>query len=270
MAVITMLTDFGSRDAYVGVMKGVILGIDPGARLVDLTHEVQPGDIAAAGFILATAWSWFPRGTVHLAVVDPGVGTERLPLVARADGHWFVGPDNGLFTAALDAADQVNFRQLTAEDVRLSPVSRTFHGRDIFAPAAAWLSRGTSWEQLGPPLPHAVRAEWLPEQNRVVGGVIRGVVLQVDVFGNLITSIPGATLQQHGPGDGSLVLEWDGGQVSRLVGTYAEAPPGEPVALVGSAGYLEIAVNRGSAAALTGVKRGDEVRLSCPDRAGAT
>ncbi len=265
MAVITMLTDFGSRDCYVGVMKGVILGIDPGARLVDLTHEVDAGDVAAAGFILAAAWRWFPRGTVHLAVVDPGVGTARRPLVARADGQWFVGPDNGLFTAVLDAADRVSVRELTDESVRLRPVSRTFHGRDIFAPAAAWLSRGSSGERMGPVLERPVRGEWLTRPAREEGGAVRGVVMHVDVFGNLITSIPGALLQQVAPGDGPPVLEWDGGRTTRLVETYAEAEPGEPVLLVGSSGYLEIAVNRGSAAGITGVGRGDHLRLHRPE-----
>ncbi len=261
MAVITMLTDFGSRDAYVGIMKGVILGIDPAARLVDLTHEVEPGDIAGGGFILASAWRWFPPGSVHLAVVDPGVGSERRPLLVRADGHWFVGPDNGLFTAVLDTAAEVSVRELAGEAWRLAPVSRTFHGRDIFAPAAAWLSSGVAGERMGPPLEHPVRAAWLPETARGEGGVIKGVVVHVDVFGNLVTNISRAAVEQEPPGDGTLTLEWDRGRSTRLVGSFADAPDSEPVMLIGSAGLLEIVVNRGSAARVTGVQRGDEVRL---------
>jgi len=265
MAVITVLTDFGTRDPYVGVMKGVILGIDPEARLVDLSHQVEPGDVVGAGFLLAASWRWFPAGTVHLAVVDPGVGSERKPLVARADGHFLVGPDNGLFTAALDGAESVSVRELTAEARRLLPVSRTFHGRDIFAPAAAWLSGGLDWETLGPELGSPVRADWLPAPATELDGMVRGQVVQVDVFGNLITSIPGRMIAQLAPQGEPLALEWSGGVVRQLVGTYAEAPSAAPVMLVGSSGYLEISVNRGSAAARTGVQRGDAVRLSRKD-----
>jgi S-adenosylmethionine hydrolase len=261
MAVITLLTDFGSRDAYVGIMKGVILGINPAVRLVDLTHEVGSGDIAGGGFILASAWRWFPPGAVHLAVVDPGVGSERRPLVIRAGDHWFVGPDNGLFTAVLDTAGEVSVRELTEEAWRLTPVSRTFHGRDIFAPAAAWLSRGVSGEEMGPPLEQPVRAAWLPEAARGAGGLTRGVVLHVDVFGNLITNITREEVERKSSGGGPLALEWDGGRATRLVGAFAEGSDGEPVMLIGSAGFLEVAVNRGSAAEVTGVQRGDEVRL---------
>ena len=262
MAVITLLTDFGTRDPYMGIMKGVILGIDPAARLVDLTHEVAPGDAAGAGFILSTAWRWFPEGTVHLAVVDPGVGSERKPMAALADGHYFIGPDNGLFTAILDGAASVQTRELADERYRLEPVSRTFHGRDIFAPAAAWLSRGIPWEDLGPELTSPVRGDRLPQASGPVDGEVRGQVVMADIFGNLITNIPGRFAAQLAPGGEPLALAWEGGGVvSRLVGTYAEAPPGTTVLLVGSSGYLEISVNRGSAAERTGVEGGDTVRL---------
>jgi len=261
MAVITMLTDFGTRDPYVGIMKGVILGLDPEARIVDLSHEVEAGDLVGGGFVLAEAWHWFPRGTIHLAVVDPGVGTDRKPLLAQADGHYFVGPDNGLFTAALDAAREVFVRELAEAAYRLEPVSQTFHGRDIFAPAAAWLSRGISCRRMGPPLNSPVRASWLPELVRERGGVLRGAVVHVDSFGNVITNISRAFLEGVRRGVVPLVLEWTGGRSTRLVETYAEAPADEPVLLFGSSGYLEIAVNRGNAAERTGIRRGDEVRL---------
>lgn len=261
MAVITILTDFGSRDPYVAIMKGVIFGIAPRVRLVDLTHEVAAGDLAAGGFILAQAWRWFPRGTIHLAVVDPGVGTARKPMIALADGHYFVGPDNGLFTVALNAAREVSARELANTAFRLEPVSRTFHGRDIFAPAAAWLSRGISFRRMGPTLESPVRASWLPEPVREQGGAIRGAVVHVDRFGNLITSISRTLLEGQRDGKGPVVLAWAGGRATRLVETYAEAPTGEAVLLFGSSGYLEIAVNGGNAAELTGIRRGDEVRL---------
>lgn len=260
MAVISLLTDFGTRDAYVGVMKGVILGIDPGARLVDLTHEVPAGDIAAAAFQLAEAWCRFPAGSVHLAVVDPGVGTARRPLAARAGGHYFVGPDNGLFTDVFDEAGEVLARELASEAHRLSPVSHTFHGRDIFAPAAAWLSRGTPLSDLGPAIEHPVRLAPAAAPPPAADGSVAASVVHVDMFGNLVTSMRGVELEQRFPGQAP-VLEWDGGRATRLVAAYAEAPPGEPVMLVGSSGRLEISVNRDSAARLTGLGRGDSVRL---------
>jgi len=260
MAVITLLTDFGSHDMYVGVMKGVILGLEPGARLVDLTHDVEPGDIAGAAFKLAEAWRFFPSGSVHLAVVDPGVGSARRPLAARAGGHFFVGPDNGLFTAVFEEAGEYSARELASEAHRLSPVSRTFHGRDIFAPAAAWLARGTALEELGPPLRDPVRGEVPAVPRPAADGSIRAAVVHVDVFGNLVTSIRGEQLEQWFPG-GEPVLEWDGGRARRQVAAYAEAPTGEPVMLVGSSGRLEISVNRDSAARVTGLGRGDGVRL---------
>ncbi len=253
--IVTLLTDFGLTDPFVGVMKGVMLGIASGLRFVDLTHGIAPGDIRGAGFWLERSYAYFPRGATHLAVVDPGVGTQRCPLALSVDGHCFVGPDNGLFTRVLDAAlahganVAAHVIDVTALRTRLalagSP-SRTFHGRDVFGPAAALLASGAPIASLGA----RVDTDELVREPR--SGEPSVVI--VDHFGNLITDAV--------PSDLALVRGVDiGGKRLRLVGTYGEAKAGECVALLGSFGTLEIAVRDGSAARVLGVAAGEPVRV---------
>jgi S-adenosylmethionine hydrolase len=238
-------------------MKGVILSICPSARLVDLTHDLPPQDIVAGALALESAVPFFPPGTVHLAVVDPGVGTARRALAVRADGRYLVGPDNGLLTLALGRA-QWNAVSVTAPEYRLPEVSQTFHGRDIFAPAAAYLAAGVPLERLGSPVTDPVRLS-LPG-CRMDGGWLVGEVLDADRFGNLVTSIPGVRLEAL-VGHGSAVFEVSGRSL-RLVRSYDEGDDGTPAAIVGSTGRLEVFVRGGSASDALAARRGTPVRVT--------
>ena len=251
--VITLLTDFGLEDAYVGVVKGVLLGINPRARLVDLTHAVPAQDVRRASLLLEGAWQFFPPGSVHLAVVDPGVGSARRPIAVAAGGHYFVGPDNGLlgFCFDLPGARAV---VLTARRFHRHPVSRTFHGRDVFAPVAAHCSRGVGLAALGPPLRDPVRLPWCTPRRR--GPRVDGEVLLVDRFGNLLTNLLGAGLP--GPADRG-VLRVGGARVRGLVGTYAERPRGTLGAVIDSSGRVEVFVREGSARRRLGIGPGARV-----------
>lgn len=255
--VITLTTDFGLRDPFVGIMKGVLLSICPSARLVDLTHEIAPHDVLAGGLALEAAVPFFPAATVHLAVVDPGVGSARRAIAVRAGGSYLVGPDNGLFTFALEGVGWTAV-SLDAPEYRLAAVSRTFHGRDVFAPAAAYLAAGVPLERLGPGLsdPERLRRPGC----RLEGGDLVGEVLDVDRFGNLITSIPAARLAEI-PGSGEVALEVAGRRLPGPVGAYDEAGDAEPAVIVGSTGRLEIFVRAGSARDDLGAGRGAIVRV---------
>ena len=244
MTVITLLTDFGPTDAYVGAMKGVIAGIAPEARVVDLTHNVPARDIYAGAFHLLTAHRYFPAGTIHVAVVDPGVGTQRAIVAVRAGAHVFVGPDNGVLRWAIDdAGGPVSAVRVEDRRYALPEVSATFHGRDVMAPAAAHLAVGVPLESLGPPTAQ-LSGERFPEPRDG-----RGVVVHVDHFGNCITNLP--------PDIAALEVL---GRRLAVAPAYAAAPAGRAIAVAGSAGFLEIAVNGGSAAALLGIGRGTPVR----------
>jgi len=257
--IITLLTDFGLKDGNVGVMKGVILGIAPQARLVDLSHLVEPQDVRQAAWILGRAAPYFPDGTIHLVVVDPGVGTQRRPMAARLGKQLFVGPDNGLVTRLLEAAERLRqptaFFLLDRPELWLPKVSDVFHGRDVFAPVAAHLARGVSLEDAGSPLVDPVRL-LLPRPAVVPGGV-RGVVEHIDHFGNVRTNITREDFSQQDPASVRIA----GTQVRGLVRTFGEQPPGELIALFGSSGDLIVAVVNGNAASRLGAKVGDEVEL---------
>lgn len=259
VAIVTLTTDFGTRDAYVAEMKGAILGIARAARqaiqLVDVTHEVARHDVLEGALALEAAAPFFPPGTVHAAVVDPGVGTARRGLAVVAQGQVFVGPDNGLFTPFLSGANWMAF-ELAAAEYRLPVVSRTFHGRDVFAPAAAHLASGVAPARLGPPVRDPVRLAW-PEA-RATAGRVAGAVVHVDRFGNLVTSIRGGSLEALGS-DAAVSVA---GRALALVSTYGELRPGRAGALVGSGGRLEIAVREGSAAATLRARRGTAVVVS--------
>lgn len=253
--VVTLLTDFGLDDPYVGVVKGVLLGINPAARLVDLTHGVPPQDVLRGALALEGAYRCFPPGTVHLAVVDPGVGGPRRALLVAADSHYFVGPDNGLFGFLLDAGVATAVA-LTNPRYHRRPVSRTFHARDIFAPVAAHCSLGVPLTRFGPPVRDPVGLRW--PRPRADGEEVLGQVLLGDRFGNLLTNVTAADL----PGPGARwVVEIARARIRGLVGTYAERPPGALGALVESSGRVEVFVRDGSARERLGAGPGTPVRF---------
>jgi S-adenosylmethionine hydrolase len=255
--VVSLLTDFGLDDAYVGIVKGVILSINPDARPVDLTHAVPPQDVRRGALLLEQAWTAFPAGTVHLAVVDPGVGTERRALAVAAGDHYFVGPDNGLlgFCFALPGARAV---ELTNRRYHRSPVSRTFHARDIFAPVAAHCARGVALEALGRPVTDPVRLR-LPRARRAAGRTL-GEVLLVDRFGNLLTNVTRRALP--GPPE-RCTLAIGGARIWGLVRAYGDRPRHRLGALVDSSGRVEVFVRDGRAAARLGLGPGAAVSLWC-------
>ena len=238
-------------------MKGVLIGICPAARLVDLTHELPSFDVAAGQLALEAAVPFFPPGTVHLAVVDPGVGSARRPLLVAALGQYFVGPDNGLFTFVLDAGGW-SAVALESPAVRLPEVSRTFHGRDVFAPAAAHAALGLDLSRFGPPVADPVRAP-LP-RARLDGASAVGEVLAADHFGNLVTSIRAADLDRL-QGAGPISVTVGAGDIGCMKESYAAGDAGRLAAILGSGGRLEVFVREGSAAAL-GVRRGTPVRVT--------
>ena len=254
MTIITLTSDFGLADGYVGIMKGVILHIAPQVRLVDLSHDVARQNVRQAAYVLSQAAPYFEPGTVHLAVVDPGVGTERRPLLVRTPQATFVGPDNGLFTAFLGGPG-VEVFTLNRSAYWLPSVSSTFHGRDIFAPVAAHAAQGTAAEEMGGQIDDPVRLAWQGPERRS-GGPITGQIVYVDRFGNLITNVPADWLA----GD-----EWQcqiaGHLVPHLSAAYASVEYGALCALVSSGDTLEIAVREGDAAARLGARPGDPVTL---------
>ncbi len=262
MPIITLTTDFGARDGYVGAMKGVILSIAPQATIVDIAHGIPPQDVAAGAVALAQAAPWFPPGTIHVAVVDPGVGNKRHDIVVEAGGHLFVGPDNGVLSLVARGPRQIF--QIESPQFRRDPVSPTFHGRDVFAPAAARLASGARPMDAGSILDSMVEITRVP--TRRAAGVVEGEVIHVDGFGNLITSLPGDVLA--GAPDADIGVEVDGGDglFAPLVGrTFSDVEPGALVAYVGSGGQVEIARRDGSAARRMDAGRGTVVRVRSPE-----
>ncbi len=258
---VTFLSDFGHDDWFVGVVHGVIGEVCPEVRVVNLSHEVEPGDIARAAFIVEAAAPDFPAGTVHLVVVDPGVGTDRRALVVRARDQWFVGPDNGVLDWAL-AAPGAEARSLTEERYFRHPVSRTFHGRDVFGPVAGHLAMGAAFESFGPPVADPVRlARPTPA---VVGGALRGHVVFVDRFGNALTDLTVDRLARAFPGvpEARLAVRVHSRRVSGITRSYGDAPIGTLVAILGSSGRLELAEVGGSAASRWGIGPGDRVEVT--------
>jgi S-adenosylmethionine hydrolase len=249
---ITLLTDFGTRDGYTGAMRGVIAGIAPDAIVEDISHDVPRGDVHAAAWTLATYAHLYPPGTVHVAVIDPGVGSERRAIAARVGSHIFVAPDNGSLTRVLDGeAEVVEIRERV---YRRDSVSQTFHGRDIFAPAAAHLARGIALDQLGPRAVGVIRLDY-PQAVRTSDGII-GEVIHVDRFGNLITNIPGAWIAQSTEGRWELRTDT---AAAPVVSTYADVPAGDLLAYEGSSKMMEIGTRDGNAAAQTGLHRGARI-----------
>jgi S-adenosylmethionine hydrolase len=242
--IITLTTDFGLKDPYVGVMKGVILSIHPDARPIDLTHRVKAGSVVQASALIQEAYPYFSKGTVHVGVVDPGVGSDRRPIVVETKDHFFVGPDNGLLWPIIAVNPPAKVVHLTERKYFLPQVSQTFHGRDIFAPVAAYLSRGVDPSMMGPPIGDPVQLH-LP-RPRQKGDVLWGQVFRVDRFGNLITNIQRKDLDRYLASAQPIIKVGDL-VVESVHQTYAEVKAGEVLALIGSSGCLEIAVNLGRA-----------------------
>jgi S-adenosylmethionine hydrolase len=254
---ITLLTDLGTADTYVGAMKAVILGLCPNAGIVDLCHGIAPQDVQEAAFLLDTVWGYCPQGTVHVIVVDPGVGSKRRVLAVEAHGHRFVAPDNGVLTYVLAKARDYEAFSVERREYLLPEVSQTFHGRDIMAPVAARLACGLPTEAVGPAVSGPL--EMLPISRPIVGAAgLEAHVIHVDRFGNLVTDLSEADLLtwQRENGSHRIVVRAGDSAIERIGLTYAGAQPGELLALFGSAGHLEIAINMGSAAACLGLGRG--------------
>lgn len=260
MPVITLTTDFGLTDHFVGTMKGVIAGIAPRVTVIDLCHQVTPYEILEAGFILSQAYKYFPRGTVHVLVVDPGVGTSRRPILMEAAGQYFIGPDNGAFTLIFAAELKHKVRAITAQKYFNPSVSNTFHGRDIFAPCAAHLASGkVKPTQFGPPIQDYTQATAI-FPTRTGKRVWTGQVLKVDHFGNLITNL---RLDEFAMEEAKHFELLVGSQiVSRYARNYQESGFGEPFVIAGSSGYLEVSVCQSSAAKQLGCGAGAPLELS--------
>jgi S-adenosyl-L-methionine hydrolase (adenosine-forming) len=259
---VTLTTDFGLNDHFVGTVKGVILGIVPEAEIVDICHSVQPFDMLDGALTIASAYSYFPAGSVHMVVVDPGVGSSRRAIVVNTERHQFVAPDNGVLSLIYDREERLRVQHVTAEHYFLSPVSRTFHARDIFAPVTAYLAKGVPAAKFGEEVSDFVRFH-MPRPKPVNEHTLRGVVLKVDHFGNLITNLSpqdAPALFQEQPPPFRIVVGKR--TISEIRSSYAEGAPGEVFAVVGSMGYLEIAANRGSAFQLVGGGKGTDVDVA--------
>jgi S-adenosylmethionine hydrolase len=256
--VIALLTDFGTRDHYAGTMKGVALGICPDVTFVDITHEVAAHDVLGGALELAASYRYFPVGTIFLVVVDPGVGSARRGIAADTGDYRFVAPDNGVLTAVLDEHPARRIVELTERKYARPTVSRTFEGRDRFAPAAAWLAKGIDLAALGRSAGTVQRLD-IPRPE-LGDGRIDGQVLRVDRFGNLITNIDRRTFEKLA--GGTLDIRIGAHQVSRVVSTYADAAPDEICALFGSTDHLEVAANGANAAEALGLRRGAAVHVA--------
>jgi len=259
--IITLTTDFGLNDHFVGTIKGVIVDIIPDVQIVDICHSVQAFDVLDGALTIAQAYSYFPTGTVHLVVIDPGVGTERRGLVVSSDRHHFVAPDNGVLSLVYASEERLHVRHVTAEHYYRQPVSNTFHARDIFAPVAAYLAKGVDPDKFGHEISDFIRFN-APKPKPAEGNTLRGVVLKVDRFGNLITNITPqdapALFAEH-PTPFKIVVGKR--EITEIQTNYAQGAPGEVFGILGSMGYLEIAANRGSAVQIVGAGKGADVNL---------
>ena len=264
MSVITLMTDFGIKDGNVGVMKGVIWGLCPTAQISDLSHMIRAQNIREAAFVLARSAPYFPQGSIHVVVVDPGVGTQRRPMAAHIGDWFYVGPDNGTITGLLERAEQegwqADFVELDQPEYWLQNISYVFHGRDIFSPVAAHLANGVSLAKLGSSFTDPVRVE-LPKPEKTQDGW-RGEVTHIDHFGNISTNIRVENLGEAMKQKENITVRLSGIEINGLVNTFGERPVGELIALIGSTGNLGIALVNGDAAAKLGVKQGNEILVT--------
>lgn len=262
MRVVSLLTDFGLRDVYVAEMKAVILHICPEARIVDVSHMVEKFNVRMGAFLLACAAPYFPEGTVHVAVVDPGVGTERRAIIVETRRSLFVGPDNGLLMLAAEKEGIEHVYEIKNKAYMRPEVSHTFHGRDIFAPSAAHLARGVAPKEFGPEIADYMVPTYV--QPKLKGNQVEGEILHVDNFGNLVTNISAEELKNVGIREGVMVKAVIGGEKAllKLCSAYGEAARGEILALVGSHGFLEFSVNLGNAAERFKTQAGTRIAVS--------
>ncbi len=262
LSLITLLTDFGTRDYFVASMKGVILNINPQARIVDLSHEIPAHDIAGAAYLLKSCYRYFPDGTVHVAVVDPGVGSSRRPLLISTSRYFFIGPDNGLFTYICEEETAVEVRQIDNRQYRLDSEGSTFDGRDLFSPAAAWLTKGQATGSFGRLLGNYERLPittpgW--DQH-----VMTGRIVYIDRFGNLISNLTAFELKEARAVTKRAVpsVRLGGRTIEGLVTSYSDGAPGVPYALINSNGQIEVFVREGSAADVLGIVRGARIEIA--------
>jgi S-adenosyl-L-methionine hydrolase (adenosine-forming) len=266
--IVTLTTDFGTNDHFVGAMKGVILEIVPEAAIVDISHAVQAYDVLDGALTISQAYSYFPTGTVHLVVVDPGVGTKRRPIIASSDGYHFVAPDNGVLSMVYAKEERIHVRHITSDHYFRQPVSQTFHARDIFAPVAAYLAKQVDSHKFGEDIEDYVKFA-APKPKTAGDNRMRAVVLKVDRFGNLITNITPDDIPALFSGQGKFKITIGSKEVTTIHSAYAEGEPGEIFGILGSMGYLEIVANRAAAAQLTGASKGSEVAIVLGDSAAA-
>ncbi len=260
--IISITTDFGEDDHFVGVMKGVILSINPDATIVDINHRVNSYDIFDGAYSLSQSYHVFPPGTIHLVVVDPGVGSERRPIIVQSKDYRFVAPDNGVLSLVYEREERVDVRHVTSDHFFRKPVSNTFHGRDIFAPVAAWLSRGMEAEKFGSLVTDYARFTSV-RPTRENDALIKGVAIKVDKFGNVVTNItPEDVPQLFGQDPPPFRIRINGHEITRLHESFAAGEASELFAVVGSSGFIEICTNRGSAAKVLNVNRGVELEVA--------
>lgn len=255
--IITFTTDFGLQDHYVSAMKAVILGIVPDARLIDVSHEIPPQDIMAGAWVIRNSAFLYPANTVHIVVVDPGVGTDRNPIVLKIEDQYFVGPDNGIFSLLYNEFKYKAYK-LNKSKYWRKDLSRTFHGRDIFAPIAAHISNGVNLKELGDPIKDLVSYHWAVPLGDKDG--LQGWVIHIDRFGNLITNISEDLLERTA-GRRKVKIYVGNTIIDHLVNTFGDVEPGEPVAFIGSSGMLEVAINKGNAAKMLSVDKGAQISL---------
>ena len=256
--IITLLTDFGYRDGFVGTMKGVILGINPKARIVDISHGIVQGDIDAASFVLNGAYCYFPSGTIHTVVVDPGVGSDRRAIAAQVDDYFFVAPDNGVLSMIFAKAAKPRVYNLTKREYHLSSISHTFHGRDVFAPIAAHLSNGIPIQELGTLITDSIIRT--SKQPQVKSGAIHGEIIYIDVFGNLITNISSGLLNDIFP-SGKFKIEVGEQIIPRICSSYTSQGHNKLLAIINSFDLLEIVVRDSNAAKELKLFRGGSVKV---------
>ena len=259
--IVTLTTDFGTNDHFVGAVKGVILDIVPEAAIVDITHAVQAFDVLDGALAISQAYSYFPNGTVHVVVVDPGVGTNRRPILASSDGYHFVAPDNGVLSMVYAREERMHVRHITSDHYFRQPVSNTFHGRDIFAPVAAYLAKMVDSHKFGDEIEDYVRFA-APRPKPTGENRLRAVVLKVDRFGNLITNVtPEDAPALFGAAATGFKIVVGNKEITEIRTNYAEGAPGQVFGVLGSMGYLEIVANRAAAAQITGAGKGSEVNI---------
>ncbi len=245
VSVITFTTDFGTHDVYAGVMKGIVLTINPEAHLIDITHDIPKHDIINASFMLANAYQYFPRGAIHVAVVDPGVGSGRKNIAIVTENYFFIGPDNGIFTVVLSKEKVLEIREIKNRPFIMDKISNTFHGRDVFAPCAGYLSIGKNFSDMGPIINNIKYIEY--PKVIVKGNTLSGEIVSIDSFGNLITNIPEETLRSF-KGKHKFEIYFAAERFNNIENHYNDVPICKPLVLFGSSGYLEISMNGGNAA----------------------